>query len=55
MKIERIKNAEYSQSAQRPRNSRLDCAKIKEMFNINMPDWREDLKLVISQLEGLER
>ena len=55
MNIERISNAEYSQSAQRPRNSRLDCAKIKEMFNINMPDWREDLKLVISQLEGLER
>jgi dTDP-4-dehydrorhamnose reductase len=36
-----IPSAEYPTPAQRPKNSQLCCGKIKEVFAIDLPDWRE--------------
>jgi len=36
-----IPSAEYPTPAQRPRNSQLCCDKIREVFAIDLPDWRE--------------
>ena len=37
--IEPIKKADLNLKAKRPDDSRLDCQKTKEVFDIDMPDW----------------
>lgn len=49
--IEDIPSAAYPTPAPRPLNSRLDCARL-ERFGLAQPDWRADLKTVISELKG---
>lgn len=34
-----ITSTDYPTPAKRPKNSRLDCAKLKNTFNINIPSW----------------
>jgi dTDP-4-dehydrorhamnose reductase len=41
--IQPIMTSEYPLPAKRPLNSRLDCSKVKSVFNVSMPDWREGL------------
>lgn len=48
--VEDIPTSEYPTPAQRPLNSRLDCAKIETDFGITPPDWREALKEVLKAL-----
>ena len=42
-----IATEEYPTPARRPKNSRLDCGKIKRVFGIHLPDWREALLQVL--------
>lgn len=51
-RIRRIGTADYPTPAQRPLNSRLDCARIADDFGIQRPDWRDGLATVLSQLEN---
>jgi dTDP-4-dehydrorhamnose reductase len=38
--VRRITSADYPLPAQRPANSRLDCAKFRGDFKLALPDWR---------------
>ncbi|MEI7668527.1 MAG: dTDP-4-dehydrorhamnose reductase [Pseudomonadota bacterium] len=42
-KIHAIPATDYPLPAKRPYNSRLDCSKIEEIFNIKMPHWKKAL------------
>ncbi len=48
--VEDIPTSDYPTPAQRPLNSRLDCAKIETEFGITQPDWREALAEVVRAL-----
>lgn len=45
-----IPSADYPTPAQRPLNSRLDCALLETAFGLSCPDWREDLKDILTEL-----
>ena len=49
--VEDISSSEYSHGVVRPKNSRLDCSKIKNQFNIFQPNWKESLKKVLKEDE----
>lgn len=48
--VEGIPSSEYPTAAQRPQNSRLDCATLEERFGVARPDWRESLGRVLAEL-----
>ena len=48
--VEDIPTSDYPTPAQRPLNSRLDCAKIETDFGIMPPDWRGALSDVLRAL-----
>lgn len=50
--VEDIPTAAYPTPAQRPLNSRLDCAALTAEFGIIQPDWRAALARVIAELKG---
>ena len=52
--IEAISTADYPVPAKRPQNSKLDTSKIRETFDMALPDWTEGVDEVIDQLT-LER
>ena len=43
MRVEPVSTADYPTDARRPRNSRLDKTKLRSVFGIEMPAWREGL------------
>jgi dTDP-4-dehydrorhamnose reductase len=45
-----IPASEYPTPAQRPLNSRLDCAKLRSDFGISPADWHSGLASVIKEL-----
>lgn len=47
--LSRISAADYPSTTQRPANSRLDCSKIRDVFNIQQPDWRINLREVVKE------
>ena len=47
-----ITSSAYPTPAKRPLNSRLDCAKIATVFNINRPDWRIGLADILNDLKA---
>ena len=51
IKVNPISTAEYPTPAKRPANSMLDCTKIKTTFGIDMPEWKDALKLVLTELK----
>jgi dTDP-4-dehydrorhamnose reductase len=51
-KVEAITTAEYPTPAARPRNSRLDCTKLEQVFGWRMPEWRESVGRVVAELSG---
>ena len=51
VKVNPITTAEYPTAAKRPGNSMLDCSKLKKTFGIEMPEWKEALKLVLMELK----
>ena len=50
--VEDIPSSAYPTPAQRPLNSRLDCAALAAEFGITQPDWRAALAAVIAELKG---
>ena len=46
-----IRSEEYPTAARRPRNSRLDCTRLKTELGIELPHWREELAAVIALLD----
>ena len=52
VEIERVSTAAYGQKiAQRPLNSRLDCASFTKATGLERPDWRLALKELVAQWE----
>jgi dTDP-4-dehydrorhamnose reductase len=49
-KIEAITTAEYPTPAKRPKNSRMDCGKLRECFGWKMMDWRDSLSEVLAEI-----
>jgi dTDP-4-dehydrorhamnose reductase len=51
-----IKSEDYPTRAARPRNSRLESTKAREMFSIRMPAWQDALDAelaALAQLRGI--
>lgn len=38
-----IQTEDYPTPAIRPKNSRLDCTKLKNQFSVSLPDWQDEL------------
>ena len=51
VKVNPITTAEYPTPAKRPSNSMLNCLKLKTTFNIEMPNWRDALNQVLTELK----
>ncbi len=49
-RVERIPSSAYPTPAKRPANSRLDCAKLEEVFGVVLPDWRASVKACVAQI-----
>ena len=49
-RIEAIATEDYPVAAARPRNSRLDTAKLRGTFDIALPDWRYHLTRMVEEL-----
>ena len=47
----RIPTSDYTTLAKRPLNSRLDCTKITQDFEIETPDWKAGLVRILNNLE----
>ena len=50
VQVEHIPSRDYPTPAQRPLNSRLNCAKLATDFGINQPAWRDGLSRVLKEL-----
>ena len=51
VKVNPITTAEYPTPAKRPSNSMLNCTKLKTTFGIDMPEWKDALKKVLTELK----
>lgn len=49
-KVRPIATADYPTPAQRPANSRLDCAKLKGRHGVELPAWRSSLETCVHRL-----
>jgi dTDP-4-dehydrorhamnose reductase len=49
-KVTDIYSNEYPTVARRPLNSRLDCSDTREQFKLEIPDWRNGVQEILSQL-----
>jgi dTDP-4-dehydrorhamnose reductase len=45
-----IASGDYPTPAARPLNSRLDCRRIRDVFGIDQPDWRQSLARVVAEI-----
>ncbi|MEZ2221997.1 dTDP-4-dehydrorhamnose reductase [Rhizobium sp. RCC_161_2] len=48
--VKPISTAEYPTPAKRPQNSRLNCAKLMDRFDLRLPGWQEGVNDVIERL-----
>lgn len=48
--VRRITTADYPTQARRPANSRLDCARLKLVYGITLPDWRASARACVAEL-----
>lgn len=51
--IEEILTRDYPTPAKRPLNSRLDCETLLRDFAVSRPNWREDLAIVLKELDAI--
>jgi dTDP-4-dehydrorhamnose reductase len=51
-KVNPIATEEYPTPAKRPKNSRLDCSKICQTFDLVLPSWQEALALCLDELKA---
>jgi len=49
-KILPITTADFPTPAKRPRNSRMDCSRLKEVFNIDQYSWQAALEKLVKEL-----
>lgn len=49
---EPISATQWPGAARRPRDSRLDCGKLKRVFGITLPDWKLSLKACLDSLSA---
>jgi len=49
-RIEPIPASEYPLPAPRPANSRLDTSRLRETFDIHLPDWKQGIDLLLDQI-----
>jgi dTDP-4-dehydrorhamnose reductase len=54
-KINPIPSSQYPTPAKRPSFSLLDTQKIREVYNIHIPDWRESLSTCMARLAAAEQ
>ena len=52
--VNSITTAEYPTPAERPHNSRLDCGKLRTIFEVEPDDWKVSLTAVLSGLKSAE-
>lgn len=50
--IEAITTEEYPTPARRPRNSRLDCSRLRDRLGWTLPNWEDSLDRVMAELLG---
>jgi dTDP-4-dehydrorhamnose reductase len=48
--VDRIASSQYPTPAKRPANSRLDCRKLERVHGVRLPEWRQSVAVVLSQL-----
>ena len=46
-----IPSADYPQKAPRPKNSRMDLARLEQAFGLSMPDWRDALRSCLQYMK----
>jgi dTDP-4-dehydrorhamnose reductase len=51
-KVEGIPTSEYPTPAHRPQNSRLSQEKLKKVFDLEMPQWRDSLQLCLKRMRS---
>lgn len=51
--VNRIPTDQYPTPVQRPANSRLNCAKLKAIHRVELPDWRVSTERVIATLANM--
>ncbi|QSZ60066.1 dTDP-4-dehydrorhamnose reductase [Rhizobium sp. ZX09] len=54
MIVNDITTAQYPTPARRPANSRLDCSKLEEVYEIRLPDWQKSTRAVVSALAHIK-
>ena len=47
--LEGIPASEYPTPAKRPLNSRLDCSRLQQQWQVSQPQWREALRECLAQ------
>lgn len=47
--LEAIPSSEYPTPATRPLNSRLDCSRLQQQWNVSQPDWRDALRECLAE------
>jgi dTDP-4-dehydrorhamnose reductase len=47
-----VASSEFKTMAERPHNSRMDTKKLQNTFSLNLPDWRNGVTRLISELTG---
>ena len=45
-----IPSSAYPQAAPRPKNSRLDTTKLRDAFGLTLPDWRQGVERMLSEI-----
>ena len=50
--ISAIPTSDYPTPAQRPLNSRLDCRKLREAFDLHLPDWQLGVARMLKEIQG---
>ena len=48
--VEPIATADWPTPARRPADSRLDCAKLSQVFGVRLPEWRSGLSRTVAEL-----
>jgi dTDP-4-dehydrorhamnose reductase len=48
--IRAIPSSDYPQPAPRPRNSRLDTAKLRAAFDVTLPPWQAGVDRMLSEI-----
>jgi len=51
-RVRTLASSEYPTRARRPTNSRLDCSKLKRVFDVSLPEWHSALDVCLDMLIG---